>query len=153
MSRVLAPVLLAITLMVATDALPNTAERPAINATITFFYYKDLETAASFYRDLVGLNATTDTDWVKIFEVTPGSSIGLVQEGKGFLKAAADKPAMLSLVTDDVDAWYQRIIDADVPVLRELPPAGSPADKDRAPIRGFIVEDPGGYAVEFFAWQ
>lgn len=135
------------------DELDASKGDAAINATIAFFYYKDLESAASFYRDVVGLEATMDVDWVKIFQVSPTSSVGLVQDGKGFHPAADDKPAMLSIVTDDVDAWYQRLVDADVTILKALPPVGSPTDPDRAPVRGFIAEDPGGYTVEFFAWQ
>lgn len=135
------------------DALPAPTNTPAISATVTFFYYKDLGAAASFYRDLVGLDATTDMDWVKIFQVSATSSIGLVLDGRGFHPVSNDKPAMLSIVTDDVDAWYQKLVDADVPILKALPPADSPTDPDRAPVRGFVAEDPGGYTVEFFAWQ
>lgn len=132
------------------SALPNNS---SINATITFFYYEELDAAASFYRDIVGLAATTDADWVKIFQVSNTSSIGLVKNGRGFHAVSDDKPAMLSIVTDDVDAWYRKMQDAEVPILSELPPPGSPKDPDRAPVRGFVAEDPGGYTVEFFTWQ
>ncbi|MEO1201816.1 MAG: amidohydrolase family protein [Pseudomonadota bacterium] len=135
------------------DELPARADDLAIDGTITFFYYKDLESAAAFYGDLLGLDATMDADWVKIFQVSTTSSVGLVKDGQGFHPAADDKPAMLSIITDDVDAWYRKLVDAGVKILKGLPPAGSPTDPDRAPVRGFIAEDPGGYTVEFFTWQ
>jgi len=135
------------------DELDASTGSSAIKGTITFFYYKDLDSAASFYRDTLGLEATMDVDWVKIFQVSATSSVGLVQDGRGFHSAANDKPAMLSIVTEDVDTWYQRLVNADVTILKALPPAGSPTDPDRAPVRGFIAEDPGGYTVEFFRWQ
>ena len=135
------------------DSLRVPAKSPSINSTVTFFYYKDLNAAATFYRDIIGLDATMDLEWVKIFRVSATSSIGLVQDGRGFHPVSEDKPAMLSIVTDDVDAWYQKLVDTDVPILKALPPADSPTDPDRAPVRGFIAEDPGGYTVEFFAWQ
>ena len=153
MSRIFSLVLLFFMSMASTAAWSDSTERPTIDSTITFFYYKDLASAADFYRDVVGLEATTDMGWVKIFKVTESSSVGLVEDGKGFLRAAEDKPVMLSLVTDDVDAWHERLVDADAPVLSELPPADRPEDTARAPIRGFIVADPGGYAIEFFSWQ
>ena len=133
------------------DALPG-ASLP-IDATVTFFYYEDLDAAARFYREVLGLETTTDMDWVRIFQVTETSSVGLVQDGRGFHRVSNDKPAMLSIVTDDVDAWYRELVDADVPILKPLPPADSGRDPDRAPVRGFVAEDPGGYTIEFFAWQ
>ncbi len=51
------------------------------------------------------------------------------------------------------NAWYQKRVDGNVPILKALPPADSPTDPDRAPVRGFVAEDPGGYTVEFFTWQ
>jgi hypothetical protein len=64
-----------------------------------------------------------------------------------------DKPAMLSIVTDDVDAWYEKLVNAKVKVTRPLPPAGTEKEPGSAPVRGFIVEDPGGYTIEFFKWN
>jgi hypothetical protein len=52
---------------------------------------------------------------------------------------------MLSLVTSEVDAWFDRLQHtADVVVLKEI--------GDSGPIRHFLIEDPGGYTVEFFEW-
>ena len=135
------------------NALPAPGSRLPIDATVTFFYYKDLDAAARFYSDVLGLKATTDMGWVKIFQVSATSSVGLVQDGRGFHAVADDKPAMLSIVTDDVDAWYQELVDAGVPILKDLPPAESELDPNPAPVRGFVAEDPGGYTIEFFTWQ
>lgn len=130
------------------------AQQPAsIDGTITFFYYEDLEPLVPFYESLLGLEKTMDEDWVKIYRVTATSSVGLVKQGHGFHDVSADKPAMLSMITGDVDAWYKRLVAADVRVLKELPPPGSSTGPDRAPVRGFLVEDPGGYTIEFFSWQ
>jgi len=94
-----------------------------------------------------------DEDWVKIYRVTATSSVGLVKHGHGFHDVSADKPAMLSIITGDVDAWYKRVIEANVPVRSELPAPGTDKEPGRAPVRGFIVEDPGGYTIEIFSWQ
>ena len=129
------------------------ASTPGINETVTFFYYEDLEAALRFYEGVLGLPVTMNEDWVKILRVTATSSVGLVLDGHGFHDVADDKPAMLSIVTGDVDAWYRRLLDAGVVIRRELPPPDDAASTGKAPIRGFIAEDPGGYTIEFFSWQ
>ena len=99
----------------------NTAhDRPDITGQVTFFYYKDLHAAASFYRDILGLKATLDDEWVKIFSITASSSVGLVDENRGVHKVSADKPAMLSIVTTDIDAWYGVLKDQDIKFVVRL---------------------------------
>ncbi len=134
-------------------AADHVTDRAPLDATITFFYYDDLPAAAAFYEDLLGLDKTMNAEWVKIYRITSTSSVGLVQNGKGYHSVSEDKPAMLSIVTDDVDAWYTRLSAADVTILSELRPADVAPSPDSAPVRGFIVADPGGYTVEFFTWQ
>jgi hypothetical protein len=52
---------------------------------------------------------------------------------------------MLSLVTEDVDAWYERVTTHDdIAILKDI--------GDGGPIRSFLLKDPGGYTVEFFEW-
>lgn len=126
---------------------------PVIKGTVTFFYYDDLESAARFYEDLLQLPKTMNEDWVKIYQASPSSSVGLVQNGRGFHEVTADKPAMFSMVTDDVDAWYAHLKTADVTMLKELPPPDKEKKPGTAPVRGFVAEDPGGYTIEFFSWQ
>lgn len=126
---------------------------PGIEETVTFFYYEDLEAAFRFYEEVLELPVTMDEDWVKILRVSATSSVGLVLDGHGFHEVSDDKPAMLSIVTEDVDAWYRRLLDAGTAIRRELPPPDEAAAEGKAPIRGFIAEDPGGYTIEFFSWQ
>jgi catechol 2,3-dioxygenase-like lactoylglutathione lyase family enzyme len=146
--------LLAAMLAFSLSAGNAVAQKAALmDGTITFFYYEDLEAQLPFYEGLLELEKTMDEGWVKIYRITPTSSVGLVEQGHGFHDVSDDKPAMLSMVTGDVDAWYERLVAAKVRILKELPPPGSDSDPDRAPVRGFIVEDPGGYTIEFFSWQ
>ncbi|MDZ4728502.1 MAG: VOC family protein [Xanthomonadales bacterium] len=123
-----------------------------IEGTVTFFYYDDIQAAAPFYGELLQLPLTMDTEWVKIYQITATSSVGLVLQGRGFHEVAADKPAMLSMVTDDVDAWYERLKSANTVILTELPPANAVKSEGSAPVRGFVAQDPGGYTIEFFSW-
>ena len=111
----------------------------------TFIYYKDMAEASSFYRDLLGLEEEPESDWVTLYRVTGDCTIGVVQDGRGYLRAAEDKPVILCLgVPDDGDIWmiYRRLKDAGVKMhtteveLREVEG------------RVFFCEDPEGYTVE-----
>ncbi len=111
----------------------------------TFIYYEDLKTAAPFYRDLLGLREEHESDWVTRYWVTDDFAIGVVQSGRGFLKAAKDKPVILCVgLKDDADIWalYEKLKDAGVKMhtteveLREVEG------------RIFFCEDPEGYTVE-----
>jgi len=121
---------------------------PSIKESTLMFYYKDLAGVVPFYEKTLGLTKTFDEDWVKIFQLTPASSIGLVQEGEtSFHRAQADNAVMLSIVTEDVDAWYARLKQTHGLVfLKEI------YNNKNVPIRAFLVEDPGGYSIEFFQW-
>ncbi len=128
-------------------------QRGSTDETITFFYYEDVAVAAPFYEDLLGFEKTMDQDWVKIYRITPTSSVGLVQQGHGFHDVSDDKPAMLSIVTENIDAWYEFLVEADVVIRKELPGYQTKLKPTDAPVRGFVVEDPEGYTVEFFSWR
>ena len=67
-----------------------------------------------------------------------------VREG-AWHDAQAKNAVMLRLVTPNVDAWYEQIRSKDgVVILKDLGDGGG--------IRSFLLEDPGGYTVEFFQW-
>lgn len=119
---------------------------PSLSSQTTMFYYKDIKPAAHFYGDLLGLPKTLDWDWVKFFKTGPASTVGLVTEGDGgWHKVQESNAVMLSLVTEEVDAWYDQLKDKeDITFLKDL--------GDGGPIRSFLLEDPGGYTVEFFQW-
>jgi len=154
--RCLAAAVLALTALVAlpfANLCAASESAPSIESTVTFFYYDDIEAQIPFYEGLLQLTPTLVEDWVRIYRITDTSSVGLVLNGRGVHPVSADKPAMLSLVTPDIDAWYAKLVAAGVKVLRELPPPTDPGKPGGAPVRGFIVEDPGGYTVEFFRWR
>ena len=120
---------------------------PPIDSSITMFYYDDLAAPEAFYGGLLGLEKTFEEDWAKIYKVTETSSVGLIRPGEGAYHTTRDKNAvMLSIVTSDVEGWYRRLKAAKVKFLKDI-------ENPDVPIRAFLVEDPGGYTVEFFQWQ
>jgi hypothetical protein len=120
--------------------------RLTTDAQVVMFYYKNLADADHFYGDILGLEKTLDYDWVKFYRTSANGTVGLVAEGDGAWHRVQEKNAvMLSIVTSEVDAWYDMLRQKNgVMFLKEI--------GDGGPIRSFLIEDPGGYTVEFFEW-
>ena len=125
---------------------------PPVTGQVTFLYYQDLPAAEEFYRDVLGLKTSFELEWVKIFRLSSGSSVGLVNATKGSLKpfpVEAEKPVMLSLVVDkaDIAGWHSYLKSKGVEV-GEGPKVGADGK-----VLAFAFKDPGGYALEVFAWR
>ena len=120
--------------------------RLTTDAQVVMFYYKDLTEVDRFYGEVLGLEKTFDEDWVKFYKTSANGTVGLVAESDGAWHQAQEKNAvMLSIVTSEVDAWYEMLRQKEgVSFLKEI--------GDGGPIRSFLIEDPGGYTVEFFEW-
>ena len=116
------------------------------DAQVVMFYYKDLAEADRFYGKTLGFEKTLNYDWVKFYKTSANGTVGLVAESEGAWHQPQDKNAvMLSIVTSEVDAWYEMLRQKNgVRFLKEI--------GDGGPIRSFLMEDPGGYTVEFFEW-
>lgn len=124
----------------------SASDIPSISSQTVMFYYKELDAAGAFYGDALGLEKTLDWSWIKMYKTGPAGTVGLVQEGEGAYHTVQPRNAvMLSLVTEEVDAWYKRVQERDdVTVLKSIGDGGG--------IRSFMLEDPGGYTVEFYQW-
>jgi catechol 2,3-dioxygenase-like lactoylglutathione lyase family enzyme len=121
-------------------------QSPVLKEQLVFLYYKDLAVADVFFNETLGLKKTTDMDWVKIFQTVPGSSIGCVKEGRGSLRASANKPVMVSWVVSDVEEWYRRLSAKRVKIVKPLHASDEP------PMKSFLFEDPTGYTFEIIEW-
>ena len=124
---------------------------PKIDEQITMLYYseEDFARAAEFYAKDLQLTATFDDDWVKIYKLTDTAFIGVVMDSEGgFHHPNKESAVMVSIVSKDVDKWYAAIKNAkNVKIEHEI------YDSTTAPIRAFLIRDPGGYTVEFFQWN
>jgi predicted enzyme related to lactoylglutathione lyase len=138
-------------LVVAALAMPvlaqdRAAARPpqlGVQANIVFLYYKDVPAAQRFYEDVIGLTLTVDQGFAKIYQVSPSSFIGLVDESQGLHRSSAQKPVTVSFVTEQVDQWYEHLVAKGVKMR------GPVRDATRHPTRGFVAYDPEGYFLEF----
>ena len=121
---------------------------PGITEQYTMLYYNDMEAPRKFYGGLLGLTSIMEDEWLSLYRLTPASYIGVIKAGEDSWHRVQEKNAvMISIVTDDVDGWYERIRqDSSVTILKAI------YDNESVPIRAFLVQDPGGYTVEFFQW-
>jgi hypothetical protein len=132
----------------ASQASASMNPRPSIVSQTVMLYYDDLNAPETFYGEQLGLEKTRDFGWAKFFRVSAGAEVGIVKSGPGaYFTPQPRNAVMLSIVTSDVDAWYARLKSQhDIVFLVDI------HTSDTAPIRNFMVQDPGGYAVEFFQW-
>lgn len=122
---------------------------PPVSSQVTFFYYKDLAAPELFYGETLGFPKTFDKGWVKFFQLTPHSYVGLVDETKGHHKALDQKSVMLSMETPDLEDWYERAKARGAP-FQNHPDFARAAEKM---VTGFMLSDPGGYTIEFFRFN
>jgi predicted enzyme related to lactoylglutathione lyase len=108
---------------------------------ITFLYTHDLEAASKFYADCLGLEMVLDQGLCRIFRVTESAFLGVCACREG--RAVAPAGVVVSLVTADVDGWYDRLHAAGVTI--DAPPRYS----EKFRVYGFFAHDPEGYRVEF----
>lgn len=113
-----------------------------VQSQITFLYYDDLDAASVFYGDVMGFKLVEDQRWAKIYRVSDSAFVGIVAGDRGFRKAQEYNAVLLTLVSDDVNAWYEHLEKAGVTLLSEI------QEKMDVDIRCFFFEDPGGYALE-----
>ena len=134
--------------LVSTTAVAAGEGHPSIAGGVPFFYYTDLPAAADWYKNTLGLKPLTEEDWVVIFELTPGSYIGLVNATGGTLKPTADKGALFSIDTPELEAWWDKVKDVEGIEIKNAIRTGGDGM-----IEQFSLYDPGGYIVEFFRWK
>ena len=110
-----------------------------IEQQITFLYAGDLDATARFYERVLGLPLARDQGDCRIYRVSSDGYIGFCRRDD-----APDQPAgvILTLVTDEVDAWYERLRAEGV--VFEKPPAENP----KYGIYHCFLRDLNGYLIE-----
>lgn len=111
-----------------------------VDAQITFVYAEDLERSAGFYEDVLGFELALDQGSCRIYHVVGGNAYIGICRGAG----APDEGVgiILTLVTDDVDGWYDRICRSGWEC--EHPPRRN----ETYNIYHFFLRDPAGYRIE-----
>ncbi len=132
-------------------SLTGTMDLPKIDEQITMLYYsvEDFDKAVAFYGNDLKLEATFDDVWVKIYKLTETAFVGVVKDSDGgFHHPNKESAVMVSIVSKAVDRWYGAIKNAkNIKIEHEI------YNSTAAPIRAFLIRDPGGYTIEFFQWN
>jgi len=113
-----------------------------LNSQITFLYYKDLNEAKDFFKNILKLEIVDDQGDAIIYRITKGAFIGIVDEKKGHCKAQDVNAVLITLVTDDVKGWYKHLLSHGVKME-------TPVQKpENFPVECFFFKGPGGYEFE-----
>jgi len=113
--------------------------RPGIDQQITFLYTRDLAATAHFYEKVLGLALVLDQGDCRIYRTSRDGYVGFCQR-----QAAPEEPVglILTLVTLEVDAWYQYLSERGVAF--EKPPALNA----KYNIYHCFLRDPNGFLIE-----
>jgi catechol 2,3-dioxygenase-like lactoylglutathione lyase family enzyme len=118
-----------------------------IKATITSFYYQDLESVERLFEHALGFPMVNRKNGARTYHTSTTGYFRVVEGTDGLHKPSKDlsqrKGVMLSLYTDNVDAWF------DIVTKQEYITMRTPKMIDIENIREFSFNDPGDYAVEF----
>jgi catechol 2,3-dioxygenase-like lactoylglutathione lyase family enzyme len=105
---------------------------------ITFLATQDLRATVQFYERTLGLRLVLDQGQCRIYKVAEGAYLGFCKRKE----VPAAEGVIVTLVTEDVDTWCDRLRDHGVKIEKE--PAYNPKYK----IYHCFLRDPNGYLVE-----
>ncbi len=105
---------------------------------ITFCYTQNMEKSHWFYSDVLELPMVLDQGGCRIYRVAGDSYIGFCSK----FEKKQDSNVTITLVTDDVDLWFDRVKASGCEIIK--PPAPTPEYN----IYNCFVKDPSGYTVE-----
>ena len=109
-----------------------------IGQQITFLDTRDLARTADFYERVLGLRLARDQGTCRIYHVSGSAYVGFCQRAE----ALPPQGVVLTLVTDEVDRWCERLRSHGVEFIKE------PAENPPYRIYNAFVRDPNGYVLE-----
>ena len=105
---------------------------------ITFCYTRDLDGTAEFWEEKLGFRTVLDQGGCRIYQVAEKAFIGFCQR----VETGTPDGVILTLVTEDVDGWHERLKNLGVPFEKE------PALNPDYNIYHCFLRDPNGYLLE-----
>ena len=106
---------------------------------ITFLHSSNLEDTRHFYLEILGLDLARDQGTCLIFKITETAYLGFCEH---IVPIQAGRRIILTLVTEDVDLWYERLEKKNVEMM------GAPKANPKYQIYHFFLKDPDGYTIE-----
>lgn len=117
---------------------------PPFSSQITFLYTPDLAATAHFYEEMLTLPLKLDQGSCRIYQVSQDGYLGFCQrdDAPQESSAPAKHDVIMTLVTSEVDGWYQRLSSRGV--IFEKPPSVN----SKYNIYHCFLRDPNGYLIE-----
>ena len=113
-----------------------------ITSQITFLYFKEMEPAHKFFAETLGLETVEEQSFARIYRVSDRAFIGAVCGERGFHRPQEKNALLVTLLVNDMDAWYSKITATGLKIVRPL------MEHTDINIRCFFFEGPGGYSFE-----
>jgi catechol 2,3-dioxygenase-like lactoylglutathione lyase family enzyme len=110
----------------------------SIDAQITFLHTQDLEKTAQFYEEVMRLPLVLDQGGCRIYRSTADAYLGFCERAP----TTPNSGVIFTIVTDEVDGWYDHLRAADVPIEK------APATNETYGIYHCFARDPNGYLIE-----
>ena len=107
-------------------------------------YTENPEASTQFYSGVLGLECTRDAGGARIFATEDSDVIGVCRVFAD--RVIEPTGSRISMVTDDVDAWYRRLLAHDLVI-------DSPQRLASFGLYSLLVRDPNAYASEFQQFQ
>jgi len=114
----------------------------SLDSQITFLYFKDLKEAVGFFEDILKLELVDDQGAARIYRLSGGAFIGIVDESEGHCKSQESNAVLITIVTEDVKGWYDYLVSKGVKMET---PVKRP---ESFPVECFFFKGPGGYDFE-----
>ncbi len=112
---------------------------PPINQNIVFTYTDDLAAASVFFKEVMELEFVVDQGLCHIFRMSETGYIGVCSLGDA---PKEHVPVTITIVTDDVDAWYEFLTAKGVEYVKE------PVHRPQFNIYTSLFISPHGYQIE-----
>ena len=112
---------------------------PPIDQNVIFTYTEDLETASAFFRDVMELDFVVDQGACHIYRLSEQCFIGVCNLPD---RPSAQAGVTITIVSNDVDGWFQFLRDKGVDFERQ------PAHSDSFGVYSTLFISPHGYRIE-----
>jgi len=106
---------------------------------ITFLHTQDLAKTKTFYTEVLDLPLVRDQGTCLIFGVNNKAFLGFCTH---IQQVPPERNIILTLVSDEVDAWYEALKSKDCEILEP------PKYNNKYQIYHFFLKDPDGYWIE-----
>jgi predicted enzyme related to lactoylglutathione lyase len=114
---------------------------------ITFFYYNDLERADDFYSTIMEFEKVIDLSYARVFKITEGAHVGIVNSEEGYLKPSKDKPVMLTIIVENIESWFNNLKEKGINVKEGM------VRRKKPDMTTLLIKDPEDYVIEILQFN